>query len=85
MAVKIQYPGVADSIDSDLLNLKRLMEMTNLIPKGLYVDQIIQVAGQELREECDYLLEAEYQIKYRELVLNDAILRKHVYVPKVFI
>ena len=32
----------------------------------------------------DYRIEAENQMKYRELVLNDPILRKHVNVPEVF-
>ena len=42
VALKVQYPGVADSIKSDLGNLKRLITMTNLTPKGLYIDNIIQ-------------------------------------------
>ncbi len=58
-------------------------KMTNLIPEGLFVDQIIKVAGSELKEECDYLTEAKSQNRYRDLVLNDPILSKHVYVPKV--
>lgn len=52
IALKIQYPGVADSIQSDLANLKRLVQLTNLLPPGLYVDEIIRVAGSELAEEC---------------------------------
>lgn len=52
VAMKIQYPGVAESIDSDLLNLKRLVNMTNLLPPGLFIDSIIKVAGTELAEEC---------------------------------
>ena len=57
--------------------------MTNLIPEGLFVDQIIKVAGSELKEECDYITEAQAQIRYKELVASDPVLRKHVYVPKV--
>lgn len=52
VAMKIQYPGVADSIDSDLMNLKRLVQMTNLLPPGLFVDRIIEVASVELKAEC---------------------------------
>ena len=50
--MKIQYPGVAESIDSDLMNLKRVVQMTNLLPPGLFVDNIIQVASVELKAEC---------------------------------
>lgn len=38
VAMKIQYPGVADSIESDIQNVKILLDYTNLIPKGLYLD-----------------------------------------------
>lgn len=43
VAVKIQYPTVADSIESDLNNLKMLVNMTNILPPGLFVDNIIKV------------------------------------------
>lgn len=39
--------------------------------------------GTELAWECDYDLEAESQIKYREFVLADETLRQHVSVPEV--
>jgi aarF domain-containing kinase len=52
VAIKIQYPGVGDSIESDLINLKRLVQMTNILPPGLYIDQIIKVASTELAMEC---------------------------------
>jgi aarF domain-containing kinase len=84
VAIKIQYPGVAESIESDLQNLKRLVNMTNILPPGLFIDQIIRVASQELAAECDYLSEAAHQIKYRDLVLADPILSKHVNVPIVY-
>ena len=44
--------GVADSIESDLNNLKRLISMTNLLPPGLFIDQIMAVAREELLVEC---------------------------------
>lgn len=52
VAMKIQYPGVADSIESDLNNLKRLISVTNLLPPGLFIDQIMSVAREELLVEC---------------------------------
>ena len=41
--MKIQYPGVAQSIDSDIENVRRLLEFTNLLPKGLYLEQAMKV------------------------------------------
>jgi hypothetical protein len=40
VAMKVQYPGVARSIDSDLDNLLRLSRFTNILPPGLYVAEI---------------------------------------------
>jgi len=84
VAVKIQYPTVADSIKSDLNNLKMLVTMTNILPPGLFIDNIIAVASEELAAECNYTVEAESQMRYRQLILDDQVLRKHTYVPKVF-
>lgn len=79
VAMKIQYPGVAQSIDSDIENVRRLLEFTNLIPKGLYLDQAMKVAKEELARECDYTLEAANQIRFQQLLSHE----KGVYVPKV--
>ena len=54
VALKIQYPGVADSIESDLNNLKTLITMANVLPRGLFLENIIKVAGRELSEECKH-------------------------------
>lgn len=72
VAVKVQYPGVAESIGSDLGNLKRLLTVTNFLPKGLYVDSIIKVAREELTAECDYRREAAAQERFASLVAGDA-------------
>lgn len=41
--MKIQYPGVAESIDSDIENVKLLLKYTNLIPEKLYIDNAMKV------------------------------------------
>lgn len=43
VAMKIQYPGVANSIESDIENVRRLLNYTNLIPKGLFLDRAVKV------------------------------------------
>ncbi|XP_057424478.1 protein ABC transporter 1, mitochondrial [Lotus japonicus] len=68
VAMKIQYPGVADSIESDIENVKLLLNYTNLIPEGLYLDRAIKVAKEELSRECDYNLEAANQKRFRDLL-----------------
>ncbi|KAI9766797.1 MAG: hypothetical protein M1840_006272 [Geoglossum simile] len=68
VAVKVQYPGVADSIDSDLNNLSILLTASRLLPKGLYLEKTIANARTELAWECDYEREAKCGERFRELL-----------------
>jgi len=79
VAIKIQYPGIANSIDSDLNNLSLLLTASRLLPKGLYLDKTIAVARTELEWECDYVREAECIRKFGKLLEGDRDYR----VPKV--
>ncbi|EEQ90147.1 Atypical/ABC1/ABC1-A protein kinase [Blastomyces dermatitidis ER-3] len=71
VAVKIQYPGVANSIDSDLSNLSILLTASRLLPKGLFLDKTIANARTELAWECDYIREAECGQRFLSLLQDD--------------
>lgn len=71
VAVKIQYPGVAKSIDSDLNNIAILLNASRLLPRGLYLDKTIDNARTELTWECDYRREAECAKRFRKLLADD--------------
>ena len=71
VAVKVQYPGVASSIDSDLSNLSILLTASRLLPKGLYLDKTIANARLELAWECDYVREAEMGARFHELLADE--------------
>ena len=43
VAVKIQYPGVAEGMDSDIKNLVTIMKFWKVIPDGMFLDQVIKV------------------------------------------
>ncbi|KAK3787233.1 hypothetical protein RRG08_055956 [Elysia crispata] len=79
VALKIQYPGVGDSIDSDINNLMTVMNVSNILPEGLYVQSVVDSARRELAWEVDYLREATCARKFRELLKDDPFL----YVPEV--
>uniref|UniRef100_A0A914US22 ABC1 atypical kinase-like domain-containing protein n=1 Tax=Plectus sambesii TaxID=2011161 RepID=A0A914US22_9BILA len=79
VAVKIQYPGVADGIDSDIDNLVSVLSFGGLFPKGMFLEQFVQVTRAELKLECDYEREARAMQQFRQLILDD----KHYYVPQV--
>ena len=70
VAVKIQYPGVRQSIDSDIDNVATLCRMSGLIPKTVDFGPMLQQAKEQLREEADYLQEAASLRRYRTLLAD---------------
>ncbi|XP_055298987.1 atypical kinase COQ8B, mitochondrial [Sitodiplosis mosellana] len=79
VAIKIQYPGVAKSIESDIDNLVGMLKVWDVFPAGIFIDNVVKVAKRELIWEVDYLREANYTEKYREM----AAPYKEYRVPKV--
>lgn len=66
LALKIQYPGVRESIDSDIANVVSLLRMSGLIPKGLDIDPLLAEAREQLRREADYGQEGAHIVSYTE-------------------
>jgi predicted unusual protein kinase regulating ubiquinone biosynthesis (AarF/ABC1/UbiB family) len=69
VAVKVQYPGIAASITSDVRNVGLLRRIASAAFPGLDTTSLIEELGERLREEVDYLLEAknqEYFAQYYE-------------------
>lgn len=60
VAIKIQYPGVAKSIESDIDNLVSMLKVWDVFPPGIFIDNVVKVAKRELAWEVDYIREAEY-------------------------
>lgn len=81
VAVKVQYPGVSDSIDSDLSNLAILLTASRLLPKGLFLEKTIANARTELAWECDYIREAECGQRFEGLLADE---KDTFVVPKVY-
>ena len=71
LALKIQYPGVAKSIESDVNNLAAVLRASRILPLELDPSGIIAEAKRQLRREADYLAEAESLERYRALVSED--------------
>ncbi|OBZ74946.1 Protein ABC1, mitochondrial [Grifola frondosa] len=66
VAVKIQFPNIVNSIQSDLGYVKILLTAGRLLPKGLFLDRTIQVMKEELADECDYAREAAFLRRFGE-------------------
>lgn len=79
VAVKIQYPGVAKSIESDIDNLVGMLKVWDVFPKGFFIDNVVKVAKRELTWEVDYKREADYTEKFKEMVTP----YKEYYAPLV--
>jgi predicted unusual protein kinase regulating ubiquinone biosynthesis (AarF/ABC1/UbiB family) len=61
VAVKVQYPGIARTITSDVKNVALLRRVAAAAFPGLDTRSLIDELGERLREEVDYRLEAENQ------------------------
>ncbi|XP_064555389.1 atypical kinase COQ8B, mitochondrial [Drosophila montana] len=79
VAIKIQYPGVAQSIESDIDNLVGMLKVWDVFPQGFFIDNVVRVAKRELQWEVDYAREADYTEKFRQMISP----YKEYYVPKV--
>jgi predicted unusual protein kinase regulating ubiquinone biosynthesis (AarF/ABC1/UbiB family) len=70
LAIKIQYPGVVESIDSDVDNVAALFRMSGLMPKEMDIKPLLRDAKRQLHDEADYLREAGYLSRYGELLAD---------------
>lgn len=71
VAVKVQYPGVAASIDADVDNVATLLRISGLLPAGLDVAPLLAAAKTQLKEEMDYPREAAQMRRYANLLAGD--------------
>ncbi|HEY1059696.1 MAG TPA: AarF/ABC1/UbiB kinase family protein [Limnobacter sp.] len=66
LAIKIQYPGVRESIDSDIDNVASILRFTGLVPDTLDIRALLHEAKKQLHEEADYQREADCLEQFRE-------------------
>jgi predicted unusual protein kinase regulating ubiquinone biosynthesis (AarF/ABC1/UbiB family) len=70
LAVKVQYPGVRASIDSDVDNVGTLMRLSGLVPAHLDIASLLGEAKRQLHEEADYLREAGNLAEFGRLLAD---------------
>jgi predicted unusual protein kinase regulating ubiquinone biosynthesis (AarF/ABC1/UbiB family) len=71
LALKIQYPGIKNSIDSDVDNVASLLRVSGLIPKSIDVKPLLEEAKQQLHVEADYAKEAGWLSQYHALLQDE--------------
>ena len=79
LAIKVQYPGIKDSIDNDIENVGILIKMSRILPKNFALASYLEEASNQLHLETDYEIEAGNLRRFGNL-LNDT---PEFIVPKV--
>jgi len=80
VAVKVQYPGVADAIRADLGNAAFLYRIVALFYPSLEPGPIIDELRSRISEELDYAVEARNQRAFRALYDGHPFIR----IPRVY-
>jgi predicted unusual protein kinase regulating ubiquinone biosynthesis (AarF/ABC1/UbiB family) len=79
VAVKIQYPGVAKALMSDLRQLRRVARLLGLLGTLADATGLVDELTARLTEELDYTLEAGNQTKFAQAFHDDPL----VVIPTV--
>src|SRR6476620_3309332 len=79
VAVKIQYPGVAEAVETDLRNAMMLLPLVKRLAPGLDAKALAAEMRERISEELDYELEAQNQRRVWRLLRGHPCSR----VPRV--
>lgn len=79
VAVKIQYPGIAEAVDADLRNAGTLVRLARALAPGLDSKEIAHEIRERVMEELDYEYEAQNQRTFARAYRDHPF----IYVPEV--
>lgn len=71
IVLKIQYPGVADAIDSDMSLFKNMLKLTRIVPQTREFDQWFDEVREMLHREVNYDIEAATTRRFAERLKDD--------------
>jgi predicted unusual protein kinase regulating ubiquinone biosynthesis (AarF/ABC1/UbiB family) len=80
VAIKVQYPGVAQAIGADLANLHLLFGLAGLAARGFEPGPMVEDLRRGISAELDYRLEARNQQRFGELFADHPFIR----IPRVY-
>ncbi|CAA7264407.1 unnamed protein product [Cyclocybe aegerita] len=84
VAVKIQKPDVSTQMEWDLGAYRMVMWMFEHWAFDLPVYFVVDFVSDHLRQELDFIREADNARQTAEFVANEPLLRDKVYIPKVY-
>src|SRR3954466_6638439 len=79
VAVKIQYPGIAEALDADLRNAGTIVRLARALAPGLDAKAIAEELRERVMEELDYEYEAQNQRTFARAYRDHPF----IYVPDV--
>jgi predicted unusual protein kinase regulating ubiquinone biosynthesis (AarF/ABC1/UbiB family) len=79
VVVKVQYPGVAEAVETDLRNATMLLPLVKRLAPGLDAKALAVELRERISEELDYELEAQNQRRVERLMRGHPFVR----VPRV--
>lgn len=71
VAIKVQYPGVRASIDSDVDNVSTLLRIARVLPERFDIGPLLDEAKRQLHLEADYRYEADSLTRFASLLGDD--------------
>lgn len=71
LVLKVQYPGVADAIDSDMNLFRNMLKLTRIVPQTREFDQWFEEVREMMHREVDYALEAETTRRFAARLKED--------------
>jgi len=71
LVLKVQYPGVADAVDSDLNAVAQMLRVARLVNFGPEFEDWLEEVRQMMHREVDYRLEASTTEKFRQILADD--------------
>lgn len=83
LAIKLQYPGIARSIDSDVANVGRLVKLSGLLPEGFDLDPYLAEAQAQLHDEADYQKESVYLQRFNILLAGVDEVETPGFIPEL--
>lgn len=80
LCIKVQYPHLADAIDSDIRTLTRIIRMAHIVPRGIDLTAIMEEVREMIYHEVDYDRELRLTREFAERLADD----DRFVVPEVF-
>ena len=71
VVLKVQYPNIADAVDSDLDLFRQLLKLTNAVPQTRQLDEWFEEIRDLLHHEVDYRLEAQTTQNFYQRLSHD--------------